>query len=344
MNVSFDFRAGQQGRWQIYSLVLSAKELIQLCSHNVRTDGQVWKSDFYAGTSSSGAMNRPITRKRTSSLKEYIKERLQSTSTYPGALPSLSIAAFCDSIKTDDSSVTLKGLDKVVLVDGLGRYSALLESHNAAVAEGESLDIDVAVTLFCLKGTNSEEDVKAACRQILHDFNYFGTKMRAATSAGFDSADAVSPVARMLHSKLTQRQLNANYGSLKQACVLLGAQTADLYLATKKIKDRSDFDETSFNALYQSNGIDALTTALADCFDTLLMRGQGKLLAPVLQMVLHTVGRNPSLLNSAASVASCLTMVLTENPRVNTSWRTRTDYESFSRTFYAKLRTQGLAV
>ena len=335
MNLSFNVRGGTHGAWRIFGVVLSVKELIQLCSYNVRADGKIWKSDFYTGEQNGAPMNRPVTNKRTQSVKAYIADRLLKSALVPGALPAVSIAAFCEGAEVKDNAVSIRDINKVAIVDGLGRYSALLSLYE----ENPDTSLDVAVTLYVLDKVASEEETKIACRQILHDFNYFGTKMKVATSANFDMADVVSPLARTLHSKLADNGVNTSYGSLKQACVLLSSDQPCLYSATRTIKDRSSFNESAFIDLFSDCGLTQFTDTLAEALTCGEMTKVKRVLAPVLQTALHAIGLNPTLLENPARFSRCLNTWLQENPDANTSWRTRKQYEDFTRDFGVKLIT-----
>lgn len=347
MILSFPMASGTHGRWSVYSTVLSLKDLVTLCTMNIaEPEGKVWKDAFYTGGPAGQAMNRSVTPSRTSALVEYVNERLLTPGAAPGALPAISLGAIGGSasfsVTGSTPQLNLNCVDKVVVIDGLGRYSALLEIFMKAKQEGNSVSLDVPVTIYFLNSYADLDELKSGCRQILHDFNYHGTKMRAATSGQFDSADVITPVSRLLHSKLTQNGVRVSYGTLKGACSLLGCNDPVLYSATRKVKDKSGFDPVAFGAIASSPS--AVTHKLAVCMTTTSTKAQTRLLAPIVQTVLHTVGQHPVLLNREHKVAAAVESWFTGTPDLNRSWRNKSEFNIHIADFKRKLRAQGFSV
>lgn len=339
--------AGSHGRWSVYNTVLSLKDLVTLCTMNIaEPEGKVWKDTFYTGGSTGQAMNRAVTPSRTSSLVAYINERLLTPGAAPGALPAISLGAIGGSASFSVTGTTpqlnLNGVDKVVVIDGLGRYSALLEIFMRAKKEGKSVSLDIPVTIYFLNSYADLEELKSGCRQILHDFNYHGVKMRAATSGQFDSADVITPVSRLLHSKLTQKGVRVTYGTLKGACALLGSNDLCLSSATRKVKDKSGFDAAAFGTIAANPS--AVTHKLAVCMTTPTTKAQKRLLAPIVQTVLHTVGQYPALLNGEHRVAAAVEAWFTGTVNLNRSWRNKSEYSIHTTDFKRKLRAQGFSL
>jgi hypothetical protein len=311
-------------------------------------EGKVWKDVFYTGGAAGQAMNRAVTPSRTSALVEYVNERLLTPGAAPGALPAISLGAIGGSasfsVTGSTPQLNLNGVDRVVVIDGLGRYSALLEIFMRAKKEGNSVSLDIPVTIYFLNSYADLEELKRGCRQILHDFNYHGVKMRAATSGQFDSADIVTPVSRLLHSKLTQKGVRVSYGTLKGACALLGSNNPSLYSATRKVKDKSGFDPAAFGAI--ASRPSSATDKLAVCMTTTSTKAQKRLLAPIVQTVLHTVGQHPVMLNREYKVAAAVESWFTGTPDLNSaqSWRNKSDINIHIADFKRKLRAQGFSV
>lgn len=266
------------GHWSMLTTLMGVTDLIELLSKNVLKGGDVWASDFYLGDGQGQkAMQRKPSTKRVDALKEYIKSNIVGDEvSCSGALPALSVAIMGDVETGGDGSIELSWDKdfKAVLVDGMGRYTALKELY-----DNEGLDLNVAVTFYTKKDLDEE-----GCRQLLHDFNRYATTMRPVGATTFDSNDPLKDFCDALLGKLTALGVRISEGHLRNAGYFFYTTNESAYSASKETKDRRNLDK----ALLESDGerIDEVATWIASCLNTPKITKE-KLKATTMQILLH---------------------------------------------------------